>query len=78
MKELEFNANQAVKVKLTEHGNRVMRDWYGSRVYNMPEEDEYGYTRFQMWYLMRIFGEHMTLGAEHVFDMNMILCVEGE
>ena len=78
MTRLEFNANQAVKVKLTEHGNRVMRDWYADRVYNMPEEDEYGYTRVQMWHLMRIFGEHMSLGADPVFDMNIILCLEDE
>lgn len=78
MKELEFNANQYVKVKLTEHGLRVMRDWYGDRVYNMAEKDEHGYTKVQMWHIMHIFGEHMTLGAKPVFDMNMILCMDAE
>lgn len=32
----------------------------------------------QMWHIMHIFGEHMTLGAKPVFDMNMILCMDDE
>lgn len=75
MKEIEFNANQYVKVKLTEYGDSVMREWYSDRVYNMPPVDELGYVKVQMWHLMRIFGEYMSLGAEPVFDMNMILCM---
>jgi hypothetical protein len=74
--EVNFNANQYVKVKLTEHGHYIMRDWYGDRVYNAPTVDDQGYVKIQMWHFMRIFGEYMSLGAEPVFDMNIVLCME--
>ena len=74
----KFNTNQYVKVKLTQHGHLVMSNFYTDIPSYMPSVDEGGYIKVQMLHLMRIFGEHMSRGAEPVFDMNMILCMEGE
>jgi hypothetical protein len=76
MKEVNFNVNQYVKVKLTDYGNSVMDDWYCGRLYEAPPVDESGYIKVQMWQLMKIFGEHTGLGKPPVFDMYVILCVE--
>jgi len=76
MKEVEFNANQYVKVKLTGHGHVVMSSFYLGRLSGMPHMDEHGYVKVQVWQLMRIFGEYMGLGKPPVFDMNMALCME--
>jgi len=64
---IKFNINQTVRVKLTEHGRRIHRQFRelnarlplkGTFKYTPPKEDEEGWSRWQLWELMERFGEH--------------------
>lgn len=65
-----FNINQEIKVRLTERGRTIMRlDWEeiysGVKThysYSEPPVDEDGYTTFQLWDAMKIFGQHFHMG----------------
>ena len=52
-----INLNENVKVKLTDFGINVYRIRYGIE----PKVDELGYTSFQLWQLMNIYGIYCTL-----------------
>lgn len=87
MKYFEFNINYAVKVKLTERGFQIhekyykeLRKEYFRLEYLKPEVDEDGYSKFQMWTLMDIFGSHIHIGSgiERLpFDTNILISKEG-
>ena len=73
MQMLEFNINDTVKVKLTEHGHDLLcKQHYAlwedvehnkRPVYNPPKEDEEGWSTWQLWVLMNAFGAHLYNGA---------------
>lgn len=77
----EFNINSYVKVKLTDHGRDVLRKdhdtfWETHRPgyempYTPPEEDEQGYSRWQLWDLMHRLGQHIAFGRNLVFETNI-------
>lgn len=76
----KFNINDTVKVKLTERGKQIHREeWdrvFGDKsgfIYTPPLEDENGYSRWQMWSLMKIFGNHMGLGLDCPFETNILI-----
>ena len=64
----QFNLNDDVKVKLTDHGRDLLAK---KRLTRQP--DEAGYTKFQLWELMNIFGEHFYNGCSIPFEFNRIL-----
>jgi hypothetical protein len=77
---LSFNINDEVEVRLTEAGKRIYRQYHGeiSRkaswgiAIREPQEQE-GWSCFQMWVLMKIFGPHMRMGTpEAPFEENEI------
>lgn len=72
-----FNVNDYVLVKLNEIGRDILReldaernrrypdfDWGSS----LPEEDEEGWSKWQLWELMKKFGPHITLGRRTPFE----------
>lgn len=76
----DFNINDYVKVKLTEKGKYIYYHHFddmnalilktGGKPLN-PIELEYddeGYTKFQMWHLMEIFGKHLFNGYDVPFE----------
>lgn len=70
----KLNWNKTVKVKLTERGLQAYRDHYawmkdklGEEVRD-PKVDEDGYSRFQLWSFMRIFGSIIYLGSDNVVE----------
>jgi hypothetical protein len=65
----QFNLNDDVKVKLTDHG----RDLLAKKRRLTQQPDEAGYTKFQLWELMNIFGEHLYNGCSIPFEFNRIL-----
>jgi hypothetical protein len=65
----QFNLNDDVKVKLTDHG----RDLLAKKRRLTRQPDEAGYTKFQLWELMNIFGEHFYNGCSIPFEFNRIL-----
>lgn len=74
-----INLNEIIKVKLTDHGKDIYykyhKDFYDriGRDYNKdldispyPKIDEEGFTKFQLWEFMNIYGEHMNVGMDTV------------
>lgn len=57
---MKINLNQKVKVKITKAGNEYFKyhKYYSS--YKIDKGRE-GYSEFQLWELMGIFGEEMQL-----------------
>lgn len=58
----KINVNQTVRVKLTEYGVDAFKEYYGrfSRQAT-PLMDMDGYTTFQLWELMQLYGPHMEM-----------------
>lgn len=74
---LHINLNEWVKVKLTDLGKEIYYHQYDelNKVYgremlkpSFPSEDEDGYTRFQLWKFIQLYGEHIGMGAPNVID----------
>ena len=72
-----LNISELVKVKLTEEGIRILENRHNNLLnqysdkpevrktlgeFKMPEVDENGYSSFQLWELMNIFGSYMYNG----------------
>jgi len=76
-----FNVNDKVRVKLTVYGIKILKMRHDKLTsdntnlkntlgeFKLPEVDSEGYTSFQLWELMNIFGPYMYLGSvESPFD----------
>ena len=75
-----FNINDIIKVKLTQKGKliyleyqieiqkRFDRDGIKIEVPLNIEVDSEGFSSFQLWRFMEIFGSHMYCGAEPVIE----------
>ena len=84
-----FNINEIIKVKLTQKGKliyleyqieiqkRFDRDGIKIEVPLNIEVDSEGFSSFQLWRFMEIFGSHMYCGAEPVIE-GPILYLPGE
>jgi hypothetical protein len=73
----EFNINHDVRVKLTEYGigKYIQHHSKYLRVSEIstPKVDEDGWSKFQLWYLMSIFGEYISMGSPLCFNSNIEL-----
>jgi hypothetical protein len=79
----QFNINHTVKIRLTEFGKQMLErdhnDFWGSRgimrdhPYEPPKEDENGYVKFQLWFLMYQLGKYCGLGRETPFDTVILI-----
>lgn len=79
----DFNANHHVRVHLTDHGRAVHRRQHELLLghlravardefpYVPPEEDEDGWSKWQMWSLLQTFGPHVWMTGELCFDLNI-------
>lgn len=78
---MKFNINNYVWVKLTPKGEKTLRV---SRLVDMeltgldecaikPPPEKNGYTQFQLWDLMRLFGESMFNGCELSFETEILI-----
>jgi hypothetical protein len=74
---INFNINNNVHVKLTRHGVEVMRSNHEEMRCTLPfmekETDEEGYSVWQMWELMGMFGSNITMGLELPFNTDIKL-----
>ena len=76
----KFNVNLDVKVKLTNWGREVY-EAYHLKEYGLSTkfpfvprlEDENGYSTWQLWHLMNVFGQHIGLGMPHPFELEILL-----
>lgn len=80
---MEFNINEKVRVKLTDHGRAVHATdhalfWASMNhpkppAYVAPKEDENGWSEWQLWTLMAAFGKHIHLGGKNCFETTIVL-----
>lgn len=80
-----MNVNMEVKIKLTGFGISILKekhDELNQRIYENGGQgfgefeiklDEEGYYKTQLWNLMNVFGEYMTMGFIVPFDTNIIM-----
>lgn len=78
---IEFNINYFIKVKLTKYGREIHEAHFrqhlyynaaiGEPDYSAPV-DEKGFTKYQLWEFMNIFGGYMHNGAKLIIQRNMI------
>lgn len=65
MEEITCNINDFVFVRLNERGLKILKNDFKGWT---PKQDEEGWTKFQLWELMEIFGDYMFLGSETPFE----------
>ena len=66
-----FNINDEIQVKLNDKGREIYLHAFDDDVperVSLPEEDAEGYSKFQMWVFMQIFGPHINMGFAQPFD----------
>lgn len=75
-----FNINDYVLVKLTDVGRKIHLEYSGSFhlerygiEYTAPEVDGYGYSKFQLWELMHIFGNNCYNGCDLPFETTILI-----
>lgn len=76
--EIDFNLNDEVKVKLTDKGREIHRKQFDDlveglapchgMVYRPKEEDSEGWSTWQLWNLMHLYGEHCYNGCDIPFE----------
>ena len=71
MSTIDLNINDTVKVKLTQAGFQIACDaGYQNTATNIDVD---GYSSFQLWILMEIFGPHLYHGMPNtLFEQNRI------
>lgn len=62
-----YNINNYVKVKLTNNGRLILKEQ------NINPSEEDGWTKFQLWDLMSIFGPYLCNGCDLFFETNIEL-----
>lgn len=74
---IRINLNEPIKVKLTDWGKEIYYHQYdrtnqiaGREVCKpkFPKEDENGYTEFQLWCFMELYGEHIGMTLPNVIE----------
>ena len=85
---IKFNINDHVKVKLTDLGKDIYLHQYDriNKVYSNysktiltpsnPKVDKDGYTDFQLWELMQLYGQHLHMGTKLPFETEIMLLPE--
>lgn len=78
----EFNINYMVKVRLTDYGKDIyyhqydeLNDKFNKQIIKptLPKVDENGYTSFQLWNLMEIYGPYMRMASALPFETNILI-----
>ena len=74
---VRINLNELIKVKLTDWGKEIYYHQYdrtnqiaGREICKpkFPKEDENGYTEFQLWCFIELYGEHMGMTLPNVIE----------
>lgn len=83
------NLNQNIKVKLSDLGKEIYYhrfDEVNEKIKchggkpitpTMPKVDAEGYTLFQIWQFMNLYGEYMTMCGERVLETLDVIIVDG-
>ena len=82
---MKFNINENVMVKLTDVGREIHKKAHDDFCENFPsvsddikeyhpkKEDIQGWSEWQLWSLMEMFGSHIGLGVEPPFNTTIII-----
>lgn len=74
---IRINLNDWIKVKLTDFGKEIYAHQYdrinrmlGEKNWELkyPEEDENGYTEFQLWEFMELYSKWMGMSLPNVIE----------
>lgn len=74
---IRINLNEKIKVKLTDWGKEIYYHQYdrvnqiaGRKICEprFPKEDKNGYTEFQLWSFIELYGEHMGIVLPNVIE----------
>ena len=74
---IRINLNEPIKVKLTDWGKEIYYHQYdrtnqiaGREICEpkFPKEDENGYTEFQLWCFIELYGEYMGMTLPNVIE----------
>ena len=78
-----LNINYNIKAKLNDYGVEILKARhrqlieFSQGVYNqpftLPSTDENGYSIFQLWTFMQIFGPYLHLGSKMPFEAEIII-----
>lgn len=71
MKQITFNINDEVRIKLTELGEKLYTEKYSKHYF--AKKDENGYIEIQLWQVMSIFGPHMYNSGDLPFETDIII-----
>ena len=63
---IKFNINHDVLIKLTSYGRKILLDKNEKYI-----EDNDGWSKWQLWDLMNIFGPYMKMGCNNPFDLSI-------
>lgn len=72
-----ININEHVKVKLTDYGKEIfyhqydkLNKTYGKEIIkpSFPTVDSDGYTSFQLWCFMNLYGRYIDMGLQNVIE----------
>lgn len=72
-----INLNEVVKVKLTDHGKEIyyhrfdkVNEFFGREVCkpSFPRVDADGYSEFQLWDFIHLYGNYIYMAAKNVIE----------
>ena len=80
----KINLNETIKVKLTPYGAEIYYKQYDELNKNagktlleprMPQIDKEGYTKFQLWHFIELYGEHIGMCKPNVIEpIEIMVC----
>ena len=79
---IRININETIKVKLTDLGKEIyyhqydrINEFAGRKICEpkFPKEDENGYTEFQLWCFIKLYGGHIGVTLPNVIKPNEIV-----
>ena len=80
---VKINMNDSIKVKLTDLGKEIYYHQFddciraGAKIKpHFPEVDEDGYTMFQLWNFIELYGEHIGVTKPNVIEPLEIISSE--
>ncbi len=77
---MKLNMNDNVKVKLTQRGKEILQERFEKfhknyptsfTKFELPKEDKRGYSKWQLWRLFSVFGEHISMGLDVPFELDI-------
>ena len=80
---MTLNINYNIKAKLNDYGVEILKARHRQLIessqgaynqpFTLPSTDENGYSIFQLWTFMQIFGPHLHLNSEIPFEADIII-----